>query len=77
MSETSFKIGDVVTYKTLDLENYSRGYGVVFETKGSTIISICYRLANGDIVEQNELVLAQSKSEEPKNNQNGPIGSTG
>lgn len=74
MSEVTFKVGDVVTYKTLDMEYYSRGYGVSYETKGSTIVSICYKLANGDIVEQTQLVLAQSKSEETKNAQNGPSG---
>jgi hypothetical protein len=71
MSEVTFKVGDVVTYKTVDMEYYSRGYGVSYETKASTIVSICYKLANGDIVEQKDLLLVQSKSEDPKNPQNG------
>jgi hypothetical protein len=74
MSETTFKLGDVVTYKTLDMEYYSRGYGINYETKGSTIVSICYKLANGDTVEQNQLVLVESKSQEQKTLQNGPSG---
>jgi hypothetical protein len=74
MSEPTFKVGDVVTYKTLDMEYYSRGYGINYETKGSTIVSICYKLANGDTVEQNQLVLVESKSQEQKTLQNGPSG---
>lgn len=74
MSEATFKLGDVVTYKTLDMEYYSRGYGINYETKGSTIVSICYKLANGDTVEQNQLVLVESKSQEQKTLQNGPSG---
>jgi hypothetical protein len=74
MSEPTFKLGDVVTYKTLDMEYYSRGYGIIYETKGSTIVSICYKLANGDTVEQNQLVLVESKSQEQKTLQNGPSG---
>ena len=66
MSEVQFKVGDVVTYKTVDMEYYSRGYGLSFETKASTIVSICYKLANGDIMEQKQLVLVESKSEEIK-----------
>ena len=53
----SFKIGDKVKYETLDEEYYSRGYGVIMETKTSTIVSICYKLANGEIVDARKLVL--------------------
>lgn len=69
MSEPTFKVGDVVTYETLDMEYYSRGYGIVMESKASTILSICYKLANGEIVEQTKLVLVPLKEEEknPKN----------
>ena len=74
MSEVQFKVGDVVTYKTVDMEYYSRGYGLSFETKASTIVSICYKLANGDIIEQKQLVLVESKSEETKTLQNGSTG---
>lgn len=62
----SFKIGDKVKYETLDEEYYSRGYGVIMETKTSTIVSICYKLANGDIVEQKKLVLALPEKKEEK-----------
>lgn len=71
MSTPTFQIGDTVTYKTIDMEYYSRGYGISYETKGSTIVSICYKLANGDIVEQKQLLLVESKSEDPKVVQNG------
>ena len=73
-STVSFKVGDVVTYKTVDMEYYSRGYGISYETKASTIVSICYKLANGDIVEQKQLLLVESKSEDTKTIQNGPPG---
>ena len=53
----TFKIGDRVTYQAVDEESYSRGYGIHMETKGSTIISIYYKLANGDLVEQKKLIL--------------------
>jgi hypothetical protein len=71
MSEQQFKIGDTVTYKTVDMEYYSRGYGINYETKGSTIVAICYKLANGDTVEQKQLTLVESKSEPPKTKENG------
>jgi hypothetical protein len=74
MSTPTFTIGDVVTYKTVDMEFYSRGYGLSYETKASTIVSISYKLANGDIMEEKQLLLVQSKSEQPKNVQNGSTG---
>ena len=74
MSEPKFKVGDIVTYKTVDMEYYSRGYGLNYETKASTIVSICYKLANGDIQEQTTLLLVESKSESPKELKNGPSG---
>lgn len=74
MSTPTFTIGDTVTYKTVDMEHYSRGYGIRYETKGSTIVSICYKLANGDTVEQSQLVLVESKSDNPKTLQNGSPG---
>lgn len=66
MSEQKFSIGDIVTYETLDVESYSRGYGIHMESRASTIVSICYKLANGEIVEEKKLTLVQSKSEETK-----------
>lgn len=73
MSST-LSVGDLVTYTTLDIESYSRGYGIHYETKGSTIISICYKLANGDTIEAKNVVQVQSKSEGPKPLQNGSPG---
>jgi hypothetical protein len=69
MSTPSFQIGDVVTYETLDVESYSRGYGAQMETKASTIVAIRYVMANGDQIDPKKLVLvkaAESKSEQPK-----------
>ncbi len=69
MSENKFKIGDKVKYETLDEEYYYRGYGVSMETKTSQIVSICYKLANGEIVEEKKLVPVnppESKSEPKK-----------
>jgi hypothetical protein len=85
MSETNsnlcdtatFRVGDRVTYETLDEEYYSRGYGCIMETKASTIVSIYYKMANGDMIEQRKLVHVdspQSKSEAPKTSQNGSTG---
>jgi hypothetical protein len=59
MNSPAFRIGDVVTYETLDEEYYSRGYGIHMETKASTIISICYKLANGDVIEEKKLLLVK------------------
>lgn len=76
MSETQpqFKVGQVVTYQTLDEEYYYRGYGIHMETKASTIVSICYKLANGDIVEEKKLLLVESKSDPSKSVQYGSTG---
>jgi hypothetical protein len=73
-----FRVGDRVTYETLDEEYYSRGYGCIMETKASTIVSIYYKMANGDMIEQRKLVPVEtpteSKSEPPKTTQNGSTG---
>ena len=77
MSTPQFKIGDQVTYETVDMEYYSRGYGLSMETKASTIVAISYEMANGDKIQQDKLVLvrpAESKSEAPKTHQNGSPG---
>jgi hypothetical protein len=69
MSSVSFKIGDKVKYETVDEEYYSRGYGICMETKTSQVVSICYKLANGEVVEQRKLSLVntvESKSDPPK-----------
>lgn len=70
----SFSVGDRVTYETLDQEYYSRGYGCIMESKASTIVAIYYKMANGDMMQQEKLVPVdppQSKSEPPKSVQNG------
>jgi hypothetical protein len=66
MSEMKFKIGDRVKYETLDEEYYYRGYGVSMETKTSQIVSICYKLANGETVEEKKLILIPESKSEPK-----------
>lgn len=66
MSENKFKIGDKVKYETLDEEYYYRGYGVSMETKTSQIVSICYKLANGETVEEKKLILIPESKSEPK-----------
>jgi hypothetical protein len=50
------------------------------ETKASTIVSIYYKMANGDMIEQRKLVPVdppESKSEPPKTTQDGQSGLTG
>lgn len=74
MSQAKFQVGQTVKYETLDEEYYSRGYGCIMETKRSQIVSICYKLANGDIMEERKLVLIESKSDSPKITQNGLTG---
>jgi hypothetical protein len=70
----TFKLGDTVTYETVDMEYYSRGYGLSYETKASTIVAICYKMANGDLMEGSKLLLVESKSDPTKNPQNGSTG---
>lgn len=45
-----FKKGETVTYKILDEESYSRGYGIYYETKTSVIREIRYVMENGDMI---------------------------
>jgi hypothetical protein len=66
MSTPQFNVGDVVTYQTLDEEYYSRGYGINYETKASTIVSIYYKLANGDVIEEKKLLLVEPLREKGK-----------
>ncbi len=66
MSENKFKIGDKVKYETLDEEYYYRGYGVSMETKTSQIVSICYKLANGETVEEKKLIPVSPKGSTPE-----------
>lgn len=67
----SFQVGEKVMYHTLDEEYYYRGYGVSMETKISKIVSVYYKLENGEIVEEQKLIRvdqeqSQSKSDPPK-----------
>ncbi len=45
---TEMKVGDTVQYETVDMESYSRGYGITYETKKSKIVEFKVVLANGD-----------------------------
>lgn len=67
-------VGDLVTYTSLDLESLQRGYGVHYEARASTIVAICYKLANGEVIEARHVTHVQSKSEDPKTLQNGSPG---
>ena len=61
MSAQQFKIGDKVTYETLDEEYYSRGYGCIMERKTSQIVEVYYKLANHEIVAQSKLAKVEPK----------------
>lgn len=65
-----FKIGDTVTYKDLDMEYYSRGYGINYETKTGVIVGICYKLSNGEVIEEKKLV--STKETWPEETQTPP-----
>lgn len=75
-SVNTFRVGDRVTYETLDEEYYSRGYGCIMESKASTIVAVYYKMANGDMIRDEKLVLIEppSKSEPLKTVQNGLSG---
>jgi hypothetical protein len=67
----SFQIGETVTYQVWDGEE-GRGYGWSMMTKKAKIVSICYKLDNGDTVEEKKLEkVVESKSETNKIPQNG------
>jgi hypothetical protein len=57
---TKFKIGDQVTYQDVDMESYSRGYGISYETKTATVVSIVYKLSNGETVEEKKLTKVEN-----------------
>ena len=58
--------GQTITYKTLDEESYSRGYGIHYETKTSKVREILYRMANGDLISVQNIQMAE-EDKEPKN----------
>jgi hypothetical protein len=73
-STNTFRVGDTVTYEMWDGEE-GRGYGWFLAQKKAKIVSICYKLDNGDTVEEKKLVkVVESKSESPKTTQNGSTG---
>ena len=72
MSDATFKIGDTVKYEIWDGEE-GRSYGWFQNRKQAKIVSVFYKLDNGDLIEEKKLVLvspkdspAESKSEPPK-----------
>lgn len=80
MSQTNemsvFKLGDTVTYRIWDGEE-GRGYGWFWNQKVAKVVSVYYKMDNGDLIEATKLVLVEppeSKSEPPKVQQNGPPG---
>jgi hypothetical protein len=58
----NYKVGDTVQYEKWDGEE-GRSYGWFLATKQAKIVSVCYKLDNGDIIEEKKLVLLESKSE--------------
>lgn len=41
------RMEDMISYRTPDMEYYSRGYGINYETGTSKLVSILYTLENG------------------------------
>ena len=64
-TQTQFKVGETVTYQTWDGEE-GRSYGWFLATKKAKVVSVYYKLDNGEIVEESKLTLVESKSETPK-----------
>lgn len=48
--------GDTITYKTLDMEYYGRGYGIAYETGKSKIDKIYYILENRYTIRKEDVV---------------------
>lgn len=66
----NFKIGDTVKYEFWDGEE-GRGYGWFMNTAKAKIVSVYYKLDNGEVVPESKLTLVppktnESKSEPPK-----------
>ena len=64
-TQAQFQVGQTVTYQIWDGEE-GRSYGWFLATKKAKIVSICYKLDNGDVIEETKLALVESKSEPPK-----------
>jgi hypothetical protein len=60
MSTQPLQVGDTVKYEKWDGEE-GRGYGWFLATKQAKIVSICYKLDNGDILEGTKLVKVEEK----------------
>jgi hypothetical protein len=54
----NYKVGDTVQYTIWDGEE-GRSYGWFLATKQAKIVSIIYKLENGDMVEEKKLVLVR------------------
>jgi hypothetical protein len=59
-STQPFQVGDTVKYEKWDGEE-GRSYGWFLATKQAKIVSICYKLDNGDILEAAKLVKVEDK----------------
>ena len=47
---------ETVTYKTVDMEYYSRGYGRIYETGTATIKEIIYALENNYQIKESDIL---------------------
>ena len=56
-----FQKGDTVTYQDVDMEHYSRGYGLMYETKKAQVVEVYYKLSNGECVPESKLTLVPTK----------------
>ena len=54
----NYKVGDTVQYERWDGEE-GRSYGWFLATKRAKIVSVCYKLDNGDTIEESKLVLLE------------------
>ncbi len=64
----NYKVGDTVQYERWDGEE-GRTYGWFLATKRAKIVSVWYKLDNGDVIEEKQLILVpppESKSESTK-----------
>lgn len=61
-----FKEGDKVSYRDIDMEYYSRGYGVIYETKTAQVIEVYYKLSNGECVAEEKLSLIKPETSPTK-----------
>ncbi len=66
----NFKIGDTVKYEFMDGEE-GRSYGWFMNTAQAKIVSVYYKLDNGQVISESKLTLVppkptESKSDPPK-----------